>query len=1095
MARSVLAPVMSCLSRLAGFPAADLSDAELLERYRRGGEESAFALLVQRHGPAVLGVCRRALGESADADDAFQATFLILLSKADSVRPGSALSYWLYGVARRVAGKARARRVRTCPLSYDPATSAGDPVCEASGRELLAVLDEEIGGLPEKYRAALVLCGLGERSCEQAARELGWPKSTVIHRLARARQRLRQRLSRRGIEVPAALLVAVLAREATASHVPALLTLATVRQARQSVAAAAVTPAARLAVRSAVARWGVALALVGALGLAVGAAALRVGAGPQPPKAAPPEKPARVANPAPRTDKEGFPLPAEALARVGSARLRHGWYISLLEYSPDNSLLASFGWGRLRVWEVRTGKLVREFEIPDRESYSNGFFTPDGKSVVVLDGKTLRWFDVRSGNELRHCDVKFPGDQRRAYLSPRRDLCAVLQDTPAGDLVVYELPSGKERFRKTSEKSWMGEPTFSPDGKVLAVVGGTPIKDTRILLFDTEAGQPLGEINSGEAFRNLAFSPDGKAIVACAYPQNLTVWEVPSGKVLHRVKAGISALMRAAFTRDGKSVVVSMRRPSPVRIDVATGKELQRYHTYPGRSQVAVSPDGQTLAIGGERGDITQWDLATGQLRPASAELVGDLPRFQFDEGGKLLWACFADFTAVDWAAGRVVRHIRPPGMQGDPLAVSPDRSRVIDGSEDKKVSVRDVASGKELWSLPLAPDSFMTAPLFSPDGKTVYTARWDGPIQARETETGKELPAVDKWPSFTRSLALSQDGRRLAAADHPRAQNPRREIIVWDPVERREIRRLLPPDDGQAWDLALSADGKHLAAIGSRIGQTPGRMHGFLAVWDLASGEQKLARTGVADNLFSVALSADGRMLATGGGDGAVRLWEVATGQERHHFAGHERVISEVAFSPDGKVVAAASNDAPVFVWDVTGCYDKPPAAGPLPAGEAAALWDGLNDGNAANAFAAMRQLLRRPGAAVALVRDRLKPVAVVDEQTLERLLRDLDADDFATREKAVTALEAVAGRAEGRLRKALAGNLTAEARRRVEHALEAASPPALGRRREVRAVEVLEWIDTAEARQLLAALAGGEEGALLTREARAAVGRMKGR
>lgn len=103
----------------------------------------------------------------------------------------------------------------------------------------------------------------------------------------------------------------------------------------------------------------------------------------------------------------------------------------------------------------------------------------------------------------------------------------------------------------------------------------------------------------------------------------------------------------------------------------------------------------------------------------------------------------------------------------------------------------------------------------FSPDGKTLYTGRRGGPIQARETETGKELPAVDKGQSFTRSLVLSRDGRRLAAADHPQVRASRPEVVVWDPVDRRELRRLLPPNGDKAWALALSQDGNTPAAVG----------------------------------------------------------------------------------------------------------------------------------------------------------------------------------------------------------------------------------------------------------------------------------------
>jgi hypothetical protein len=290
----------------------------------------------------------------------------------------------------------------------------------------------------------------------------------------------------------------------------------------------------------------------------------------------------------------------------------------------------------------------------------------------------------------------------------------------------------------------------------------------------------------------------------------------------------------------------------------------------------------------------------------------------------------------------------------------------------------------------------------------------------------------VDKGKSSALSLVVSRDGRRLAAADHPQVRGSRREIIVWDLAEGRELRRLPPPAGAAAWSLALSADGNTLAAVGGDANRGLTKAGGFLVVWDLRSGEQKLARTGLDNNLVSVAFSADGRSLVTGGADGAVRLWEAATGQERHRFTGHETGVYAPTFSADGKLIAAASSDAPVFVWDVTGCYDKPPVTAPLSAGEAAGLWDGLQDGKAANAFAAMRQLLCRPGPAVALLRERLKPAPAVDEKVVRRWLR---------------------------------------------------------------AVEVLEMLGTPEARQLLAALAGGEEGSLLTREARAAAGRLKGR
>jgi RNA polymerase sigma factor (sigma-70 family) len=215
---------------------AGLSDAELLERFRAKrataqdaalAAEAAFAALVARHGPMVLRVCRRALADANDVEDAFQATFLVLVRRARSVRVGDSLGRWLYGVARRVAAKARARsqrdRVRTAPLADDPV--APDDPADRIG--LLAALDEEVSRLPEKYRAPVVLCHLGGLTHAEAADRLRWPVGTVSGRLSRARDLLRDRLVRRGI-APA---VALLTSESVRAAVPEPLATATVRAA------------------------------------------------------------------------------------------------------------------------------------------------------------------------------------------------------------------------------------------------------------------------------------------------------------------------------------------------------------------------------------------------------------------------------------------------------------------------------------------------------------------------------------------------------------------------------------------------------------------------------------------------------------------------------------------------------------------------------------------------------------------------------------------------------------------------------------------------------------------------------------------------
>lgn len=171
------------------------TDSQLLKRFASRQDEAAFAALVRRHGPMVLGVCRRILRNAHDADDAFQVTFFVLVRKARTIARPELLGNWLYGVASRVAVKARNTAARRSQHERRaPAMVVVDPLSEVTGRELRAVLDAELSQLPGKYRTPLVLCYLEGKTNEQAARMLGWPTGSMSGRLARGRELLRERL-------------------------------------------------------------------------------------------------------------------------------------------------------------------------------------------------------------------------------------------------------------------------------------------------------------------------------------------------------------------------------------------------------------------------------------------------------------------------------------------------------------------------------------------------------------------------------------------------------------------------------------------------------------------------------------------------------------------------------------------------------------------------------------------------------------------------------------------------------------------------------------------------------------------------------------
>src|SRR5262245_48382179 len=210
------------------------TDVDLLARFARHRDDEAFALIVRRHGPMVLGVCRRALGHTADADDAFQATFLALARNASKVTdcvPG-----WLYRVAVRASRKALRRHVSTSV--GDEAADPSDPLAAVEWRDVRRLLDDELNQLPARWRSPLVLCYLEGMTRDEAARQLGWSLRTLHRRLDEGRTRLRARLTRRGL-APAMLASAVLSATELQADVPAPLARDTAALAMQN----AVVPA------------------------------------------------------------------------------------------------------------------------------------------------------------------------------------------------------------------------------------------------------------------------------------------------------------------------------------------------------------------------------------------------------------------------------------------------------------------------------------------------------------------------------------------------------------------------------------------------------------------------------------------------------------------------------------------------------------------------------------------------------------------------------------------------------------------------------------------------------------------------------------
>jgi hypothetical protein len=306
--------------------------------------------------------------------------------------------------------------------------------------------------------------------------------------------------------------------------------------------------------------------------------------------------------------------------------------------------------------------------------------------------------------------------------------------------------------------------------------------------------------------------------------------------------------------------------------------------------------------------------------------------------------------------------------------------------------------------------------------------------------------------------------------------------LCLYDVASGKEVGQITDPSGG-ATSLRFSPDGRTLAAWHSKQGKS------VLIFWETATGKER-ARLVEEEGFHggALAFSPDGRTLASSYPDNRVCLWEVATGRKRHCLEGHRGPISSLCWSADAKRLLSGSYDTSILVWDMTqAAHDRPRANVHLTPKELEALWTQLAGNDAALAYTAEAKLTAAPQDSLAFLKEHLPPApAAHEDKRITQLVGDLDADDFAVREKAIEGLQKLGEPAEPALRRALKGQPPLEVKRRIEQLLEKLRMPP-ERLQALRALEVLERLDTAESRQLLKELTDGAPDAWLTHEVKA--------
>jgi RNA polymerase sigma factor (sigma-70 family) len=695
------------------------TDRELLRLYAADHNEAAFFSVVRRYGPMVWKLCRRTLSSEHDAEDAFQATFMVLAQKAGSVGWHESIASWLFAVAQCVARKARSQAAghRAAP-SAEPAVP--DPLETMSARELLLALDEELASLPEKFRGPLIVHFLECKTQEETAKLLGVSFSTVRRRLEQGRELLHARLAGRGLVFSGALLAtAVLSQNAAAASAPLAL-IGTTIQAASAMASGESAVAGIVSAKATALAAGVVkamfmsklriatamLLLAGALGLGAAAGVVEWTRADGKPVQEPETKPIPAADPGAKLGEDpGRPLHSLA---------GHKDRLTSVAYSPDGKSIATAGWdGTIRLWDPKSGNEVRRLDVPATRDYATAhlsqiLFSPDGEFVVLAQQSApnepgvIVW-NRRSGERVRD----FPGLGVAIAPDGKHIACGGW-----GDIRLYEFATGKLVREIHSPYSRIEGLAYSPDGKKLFASVGIPRpprEDGLGRLGDDPAEMRAWNVATGKERRTgldekagsqIAFSPDGRT-----FALGCSLWETATGGGRVELPGHPDIASAVAFSPDGQTVATGIMDGTVRLWDHASGQEIGRFGKEVERFKggwvlsVAFSPDGRTLVSGGLDKTAHIWDVSkiTGRPRTSAQRSSAELDADWKDLGGDTAKAYAALARLVSspkQAVSFLGKHLQS--------AKSPDIKRIeqlVGNLDDGRFEVRQQAS-KDLEAL-----------------------------------------------------------------------------------------------------------------------------------------------------------------------------------------------------------------------------------------------------------------------------------------------------------------------------------------------------------------------------------------------------------
>ncbi len=589
----------------------------------------------------------------------------------------------------------------------------------------------------------------------------------------------------------------------------------------------------------------------------------------------------------------------------------HQGSINSMACSPDGRLLAVGAMREVRLYEIKSGTLVRRLTGHDDAVYSVSF-SPDGRSVLCGGGKVLIW-DVESGRIRRSLNLPTWNFRFTAFWPDGNTAAA---SGNRGDLQLWDVDTGK--VKRTLLMGKIGRPIrYSPDGKTIVGVKITPFKRfrsmsssrpsiTNVALWDADTEREITHWSHEWTARDFAFSPDG-SLVAGATSEGVYVRKIPSGELLWRTPG--NSLKNVAFSPDGKSVVAGSSRKEARVWDAITGQVL---HTltddYSHGEIVAVSQD---AIITSNSQKMNIWDAKSGALKQSLISLMTPVVA-QFIGSSKEIFSMSGQSLLLGNGLGKQqdVNNIEAGFVSFSPdgaLAVAKPSSEFVYASEANKhwgggaYILWNTKTWLPLQKLEGLAGQFSLA--WSPDSKTIAASGMTEAVVRIWNVAGWKLKTSVGFFKGAFDLAFSPDGKTLAACIFHKKYIVR----LWDVATGRlkaEFRH------ENALNLAFSLDGKKLAT---------GNQFGTVRLWNCNTGQMLWEKTAHNGAVKQLAFSPDGQILASGGSDGAIQFLEPRSGAMLHALAAHTSDVLSLSFSRDNRLLVSGGADGALHFWDVS--------------------------------------------------------------------------------------------------------------------------------------------------------------------------------